>query len=281
MALGSVVEAVVGSRDLAAAKRFAHEAFGLEALAEGDGWALLGVPGSPSGRLRLVAVAESSRPPAPAFWEAGPRLIGIYATDLERTERQVRAAGGWAGPVGTFDIGYPEPLEERLVRGADDLWWTVPDYEPRLPTPALEADPGRAHGELHSAVIVVEDADAALALFAGAGGMEVVFDGEVGGEEIEEMLGLPPGGSLRNIVLAGAGLPPARLELLEIHGTPPDPPRRRPVGLRRIVFEVADVAAETAALVAAGAAPLAGGVLEGPAGIEIELRSADRERVHR
>jgi hypothetical protein len=83
------------------------------------------------------------------------------------------------------------------------------------------------------------------------------------------MLGLPPGATLRNAVLAGDGLPPARLELLQFFGVPPVEPRTRTVGLSRITFAVDDVERESRALGGDG-----GALVAGPAGVELELRQA-------
>lgn len=273
MSLGSVLEAVVASRDTAAAARFLSEAFGWEVLGSGQDWTLTGLPGSPAGRVRLVAAEEDVRLPEPVFWEPGPRLLGIYSTDLDRTEEQVTRAGGRVGPIATFDAGLSTPLRERLAWGPDDLLWTIPDYEPRLPTPAIERDPSRVHGELHSAVIVVERMDSALEFFVTAGGLDVVFDGEVGGPEIEAQLGLAPGVTLRNAVLGGDDLAPARLELVQVFGAEPPPPARRRIGLRELVFGCDDPATTMDALLRAGGTRRGPARLGGPGGIDLTFRA--------
>lgn len=273
MALGAVVEVTVATRDVAESVRFAGEAFGWQVVASGPGWAVVGASPDGDGRVRFVEVEAGEDTPHPRFRDPGPRMLGIYSTDLRRTERLVTAAGGRVGPVAAFDAGFDEPMEERLAwgTGADDLIWTIPDYEPRLPTPVIEADPSRPHGELHSAVLNVTDTDAALDLLVGAGGMTVVFDGVMGSEQIERMLDLPPGARLRNVVLGGEGLPPGRLELVEVFDAGDDVRPQRGAGITRLLMAADDVAADGARLADAGAAQVGPDVYAGPAGVEIAL----------
>ena len=156
-------------------------------------------------------------------------------------------------------------------RGADDLLWTVPNVRPRRPSPALDADPERLHGELHSAVVNVADMGRALAFFAGAGGLEMLFDGEMSGDAIETMIGLPRGARLRLAFLAGADRAPARLELMQFLGVPLER-RKRPVGLRGLVFASPEPEETIRALSEAGGRQLGPGRVLGPEGIEIEVR---------
>lgn len=272
MELGPIREVAVLSRDVERALGFCRGAFGWETLARGASGALAGVPGAAHGRVRFVAAPADPGLPAPLPWEPGPRLLGVYSRNLEKTREAVAAAGGGAGPIVEYAIH--KPMRELLASGPDDLFWTIPEAVLPLPSPALEGDPGRLHGELHSAVLVVPDVDAALGLFEGAGGMKVLFDGELGGEPFERMLGLPRGARFRIAVLAAPGLGPARLELIRFSGVPGAPARERAIGLRRLGFAVEHPAGASAALERAGARPVGPGLLVGPAGIEIELRAA-------
>ena len=94
MALGSIVEATVASRDVAAGVAFARRVFGWEIVGNDAGGVVLGVPEVPVGRVRFVQAAADPGYPAPALWERGPRLLGVYSTDLDRTGQLVEAAGG-------------------------------------------------------------------------------------------------------------------------------------------------------------------------------------------
>jgi catechol 2,3-dioxygenase-like lactoylglutathione lyase family enzyme len=289
--LGPVVEAIIASRDLPRSVDFYRRGIGWEVLEDAGDGVVMGVPGTETGKIRLVRAAADSNLPAPEIWEIGPRLLGIYASDLARSQEQIRAAGGWSGPIIGYDLeghqaarlykpGGPAYPVEILARStdADDLILTIPGYPERYPTPALEREPDRTHSELHSGVVVVEDVDQALAVFHEAGGMELILDVVVGGPEVEELCTLPPGGSLRIGFVAGEGRAPGRIELLQFYGCPPAPYRNRPVGLRRLAFVVADPDGMADRLAAAGAEKLGPGLLRGPGHIEIELRPDARTR---
>jgi len=265
---GAILEAVVASRDVPRSLAFHREVFGLDVLEQDASSALLGVAGSPSGRVRVVASPSDPAVPPPVPWEIGPRYLGIYSRDLAVTRRAIEKAGGKAGPAVRYPYG--QFMEECVASGVDDVLWTIPNVSPRRPSPALEADAQRLHGELHSAVIVVEDVDPALALFAAAG-LKVLFDGRLSGEAFETMIGLPKGASLRLAFLAAPRETPARLELMQFFGVPDAPPVERSVGLRRLVFAAADVGETGRRLIAAGVRR-AGDAFVGPAGIEIALR---------
>ena len=92
MSLQYIREVVVASADVAASAAFHQEAFDLEVLAGSpeSGDVLLGVAGCAGGQLRLVP-ATSSVDEAPAVWDLGARLLGIYSHDLD-------AHGGRDGP---------------------------------------------------------------------------------------------------------------------------------------------------------------------------------------
>jgi len=273
MPLGSVVQATIASRDVKRAVDFHQKAFGLEVLREEGPDVVMGALDVPYGQLRF-APAESDPPvEPPTAWEIGPRLLGIYSRDLAHTKAAVEAAGGRAGPIATYAIG--KSMSEVVAYAPDDLLWTVPQTpSPRRPSPALDGDPNRPHSELHSAVITVDDLDAALAVFAGAGGMKVLFHGPLSGEIIEQLIGLPPGATLRIAVLSGQDERPARLELMQFFGVTGGERRERSVGLRRIRFDVQAPERVAAELTEAGAARVGPTLLEGPGGIEIELRDA-------
>ena len=151
----------------------------------------------------------------------GPRLLGIYSRDLAKSTRAIDAAGGRSRLVVTYPYGNGE-LSECVALGTDGVWWSLPQAGPRRrPSLALDSDPARLHGELHTAVIVPDDHEEALRYFAGAGGLSVLFDGEMSGEPLVRMLGMPAGASLRLSFLAGATQAPARLEIISYTGWKP------------------------------------------------------------
>jgi len=274
MPLGAVIEAVVATRDPAASIDFHTRAFGLEVLERDAGGALLGVAGSPTGRLRLAAAPGVPATPAPRIWDIGPRLLGIYSRDLERTAAAIDAAGGTSRDRVTYPYG-AATLSEFVALGADGVWWTIPRAgAAHRPSPALEGDARRLHGELHTAVLVPDDHDAAVAFFTGAGGLEVLFEGEMSGDPFDRMTGMPEGAALRLTFLVARGHPPARLEIMSFRGVEAADRTASPLGLRRLVFASDDPGATLDDLVKAGATRLDGTTLRGPAGIELQVRHA-------
>lgn len=276
--LGSVLEVTVASRDVERQVRFCREAFQLEPLARDGDAVLLGVPGSPRGRLRLVRAPADPGLPEPEVWESGLRLIGVYSQDVPRTSELVTAAGGRARPYKSFDAGGMGSYTEGSARGFDDITWVYPCPSKRLPSPAFASEPSRLHSELHHVAVTTADVSAAIAFFAGAGGMTVVVDQEVEADWACDLIGLPHGTKVRLACLAGADLAPIRLILGSYHGAQPTTAAvpGRTVGIRRITFGADPVELQDR-LVRAGATVLGTGLLRGPAGIEIELRPPGRE----
>jgi len=266
---------VVASADVAAAVQFHRQAFGLEVLGgsvdSADG-VLLGVPGSPSGRLRLVPAGAKQTSP-PNVWDPGARLLGIYSRDLDASVKAIAAAGG--APRSPVSYAYGGgTLSELVARGVDGVWYTIPKAVAgaHRPSPALEGDARRLHSEVHTVVLVVEskDHDAVVQFFTAAG-MRAIFDGTMAGAEFEELVGMPPGAQLRLAFMIGPDAAPARLEIMSFTGVPATPRTADPVGITRIVFAADDPAATRKTLLAAGAEDLGNGLLRGPVGVEIDL----------
>ncbi len=273
MSLLCVREVVVASADVAAAAVFHQKAFDfgvLEGEVNSDTGILLGVPGSPGGRLRLVPATGTVASPA-AVWDTGARLLGIYSRDMTATVDAIRIAGGEPREPVKYPYGTAF-LTELVARGLDGVWWTIPLAENgHRPSAALEADSERLHSELHSAVLVVDDHDAAVKFFV-AGGLRALFDGAMTGDDFERLVGMPSGATLRIAFLVGPEQAPARLEIMSFEGITGVADRTKdPVGIQRLVFEVDDVADSRAILIEAGAVELPNSNLRGPAGVELEL----------
>lgn len=283
MSLRYIQEVVVASTDVAAAVAFHGEAFGLEPLAgeaaadaadAADG-VLLGVPGVSGGRLRIVAT-EAQAGEAPAVWDLGARLLGIYSRDLERTVNTMGRAGGAPRTPVTYAYG-ASSLSELVGAGADGVWWTVPlaVAGAHRPSEAYDADAERLHSELHTVVLVVDDHDGARALFE-AGGLTTAFDGVMSGPPFDELVGMPAEAGLRLAFLVGPEQGSARLELMSFTGVESTDRSQDPVGIQRLVFVVDDVQQSHAALVGAGAESLAPDLVRGPVGVEIQLVEPQR-----
>jgi hypothetical protein len=277
MSLRYIREVVVASRDVAAAARFHQRAFGFETLA-GDGASgnvQLGVPGAPGGRLRLVpAPPGDTAEQAPEVWDLGPRLLGIYSHDLDRTASAMAGAGGAPRKPVTYPYGTAS-LSELVGRGTDGVWWTVPlaVQGAHRPSAAYAAEPDRLHSELHSVVLVVDDHDAAVAFFEAAG-LTTAFDGTMSGPPFDELVGMPEEASLRLAFLVGPSQEAARMEIMSFAGVPTRDRSTDETGIQRLVFAADEPPATYDALVAAGAEPVAPDVVRGPVGVEIQVTEA-------
>ncbi|GGM45873.1 hypothetical protein ACFFX1_22135 [Dactylosporangium sucinum] len=273
MPLGRVLEAVVACRDVQASVDFHTTAFDLDVIERTSDNALLGVAGVATGRLRLVPAPAAARVlPDPQVWDIGPRLLGMYSRDLAASIRGIDDAGGRARPSVTYPYGSAH-LTECVALGTDGVWWTMPQAgAAHRPSPALERDPQRRHGELHTAVIVPADHDAAVDFFVRAGGLSVLFEGEMSGDPFDRMVGMPAEASLRLTFLVPKDQAPARLEIMSFRGVSAADESQRQLGLRRLIFAADDVEATRAALLGAGATAVDATWLRGPAGLEIALR---------
>jgi len=269
----SIDEVVIHVVDIEASAKFYIGAFDLQMLVNDGDSILLGVLNSPSGKIRLREV-RAREGVAPQVWDLGPRLLGLYSRDLTSTLKRIEEAGGKPRPLVSYPYGGGE-MREAIALGSDHVWWTLPEVGadgPRQPSPALEQNPARQHGELHTVVLVVEDVDQAINFFRDAGGMTLLFDGVMQGEVFEEMIGFPSGASLRIAFLAGPDKAPARIEIMSFEGVERSENLKENVGIRRIVMNTSDLEATLAKLIELECRIISENVIDGPAGIEVELR---------
>jgi len=269
----SIDEVVIHVVDIEASAKFYIGAFDLQMLVNDGDSILLGVLNSPSGKIRLREV-RAREGVAPQVWDLGPRLLGLYSRDLTSTLKRIEEAGGKPRPLVSYPYGGGE-MREAIALGSDHVWWTLPEVGadgPRQPSLALDQNPARQHGELHSVVLVVEDVDQAINFFRDAGGMTLLFDGVMQGEVFEEMIGFPSGASLRIAFLAGPDKAPARIEFMSFEGVERSGNLKENVGIRRIVMNTSDLEATLAKFTELECRIISENVIEGPAGIEVELR---------
>ena len=100
------------------------------------------------------------------------------------------------------------------------------------------------------------------------------FDGVMQGQVFEEMIGFPSGASLRIAFLAGPDKAPARVEIMSFDGVERSENIKENIGIRRIVMNTADLAQTLAKFVELECRIISENVIEGPAGIEVELRES-------
>lgn len=262
--------------DLAASVRFHVEAFGFEVAEVREQSVLLTAGGSEVGRLRLELLDNPSGAgdADTAPWDPGARLLGIYSRDLDVTVEGMRAAGGEPRDAVSYPYG-SSTLSEMVGRGTDGVWWTAPlaVTGQHRPSPAFASDPDRTHSELHTVVLVVDDHDEALRFFT-AGGLVTVFDGTMQGGQFEDLVGMPPGASLRLSFLGGEEHLPARWELMSFTGVSGVDRSASPLGIHEVRYRCQDVQRTRRALLdAGGTAPFDGApdVVVGPVGVRIKL----------
>ena len=108
-----------------------------------------------------------------------------------------------------------------------------------------------------------------------AGGMTLLFDGEMSGEVFEEMTGMPKGASLRLAFLVGPDKAPARIELMSFSGIGEvDEPTTPPGGIESIQMRVDNVDKSAKSFVEHGftvGREGPGAFVIGPSGLLIEL----------
>ncbi len=277
-----LMEAVWAAADVGATVRFLRDGFDFEQVDRVGEQVLLGAPGSDGGRIRVVpadlstGVAPGEQP---AVWDAGPRLLGIYSRDLDATVSRLADLGAHTLPVVDYAYGAAR-MREAVAQGPDGVWWTIPQVPaPPMspqPSPAL-ADADRRHSELHSAVIVADDHASAVRFFVEGGGMQVVFDGEMAGQAFEQLVGLPPGGTLRIAFLVGPDKAPGRIEVMSFPDHPGTLRVDEPLGIQSLVLGARDVSATRTRLLAAGGASDGTDpeVVIGPSGVRIVLVEDD------
>ncbi|WP_256839396.1 VOC family protein [Ornithinimicrobium faecis] len=276
-----LLEAHLVTQDPGASATFHRAAFGFTVVPDSGAGQLLAVPGSTGGRLRLLPSQEegpsaTQDQPAdhPALWDPGTRLLGIYSRDLTDTVARAAAAGARCRRPVTYAYG-AAAMSELVLQGPDGVWWTVPAVPQTpmtpQPSPALDADSERLHSELHSAVLVVSDHDAAVRFFVEGGGMSVVFDAPMAGADFEDLVGMPEGAVLRLAFLVGPDRAPGRIEVMSFEGVEQIDRSVESRGVTALVLGVRDLPGTMRALLAAGGERVSDTVLRGPGGLTVEL----------
>ena len=221
-------------------------------LTEGAPVRVLSVPGSASGRLRLVGTDLA----ADEYSQYAPRVeaLDLYTRDMAASLELIERAGfKQVGPAADFPFG-PLRLQQVAVRGPDQVMLVLVDINHRLPSVLDDASGPAAdllHSELHSVVCVVDDLDAATGFFTDAG-LELRATFPLAEPAVPAFMGLPRPSTMRMSVLGNAGSAPPRFELLQFDDEPAPPRPSLPLrpGALLPVF-VADVDAAAGSLSAA------------------------------
>ncbi len=263
--LSSPSHVVIGSADLARTERFLCQ-FGFEAepeetlpapaaaalygLESATPMRTLRAPGSNRGWILLVATPHAARPGGP--YDARPVAIDLYTRDIHRSLEIAHHAGAEIGELVEYDLG-PLEIKEVEVVGPDHLVVVFLQVSKARPS-VLDRDPDRLHSEVHSVVLAVRSADAALPFWKEAAKLQTLIDSKIEGPIISRLMGLPRENvPVRFILLCDEASNPARLELLEFFEDPGGELSTWPLaaGLHTPAFTVGDLDRAMTALAAA------------------------------
>jgi catechol 2,3-dioxygenase-like lactoylglutathione lyase family enzyme len=174
--------------------------------------AVLGVPGTASGLVRLVTVDRPQ--PASGPFDCRPSAIDIYSTDQAASMALATDAGFPLDGRMDLPLGPGVTLKNREHLGPDGTRVTFVAIERRRPS-ILDAEPDRLHSEIHSLVTIVDDIDQAAAPFIAAG---LVNHSSFGFESaaLSELMHLPRTVAVKMNLLGDAALTPLRLEFLAL-----------------------------------------------------------------
>ena len=293
-----VDHAVVGVSDLAASIAF-YTAYGFEVVArnrlEADvatalygldsatDEVVLGVPGAATGRLRLVHTPLPL--PDRGHFHRGGHALDIYTSDMEASTALARELGVVVGPTADYVFG-PVSLQQAQAMAPDEVPFVFVGIDRRLPS-ILDAQPERAHSELHSVVGCVDGIDAETAFWKDVVGLELRSQFPIDVPAVSEFMMLPRHVPIRMSVMSGAAANPPRFELLEFSDAEGITVSGRPLlpGCLVVGLRVPHVLAAVEAMAHAGAttypavsAPGLNGQVElaafvtTPGGIDVEVR---------
>jgi len=207
--------------------------------------AVLATPGAKAGRLHIV---EFSAPGTPVregaeAYDLLPKNLDVYAPDLPQRYDELKAAGiEFRGPW----IGMPGPdglsFREAHLPGHDEINVVLLEViGPGYATP-LTRQGFAAMGPL---ITIVPDAERETAFYRDLLGMDTTLEILLKGEQIEKMIGLPPGAGLDLRIFGDAADPMGRIELIEyqqVKGKNLYPRARPPArGILHAGYQIADL----------------------------------------
>jgi len=293
-----VDHAVVGVSDMAASIAF-YTAYGFEVMARNRLQAdvatalygldtatdevVLGVPGAATGRLRLVHTPLPL--PDRGHFHRGGHALDIYTSDMAASTALARELGVVVGPTADYVFG-PVSLQQAQAMAPDEVPFVFVGIDRRLPS-VLDAQPERAHSELHSVVGCVDGIDAETAFWKDIVGLELRSQFPIDVPAVSEFMMLPRHVPIRMSVMSGAAANPPRFELLEFSDAEGITVSGRPLlpGCLVVGLRVPHVLAAVEAMAQAGAttypavsAPGLNGQVElaafvtTPGGIDVEVR---------
>lgn len=261
--LPSPIDVVAGASDMEAAAEFLC-LFGFERVAAGRlpadaaralyGLAgpaeelLMAVPGTPRGRVRLVATPNPPRGFAP--FDARPFAIDLFTTDTDRSVALATEAGYHSSPITDHHFG-PVTIREVEITGPDGLVITLLEPSAGRRSSVLDTDPDRLHSEVHAFVWSDTDLDRHIGYWTDRG-LETLMDAVMDTPGLGALVGAPEEDvKLRLTVFADSPeARPIRVEYVEFLGKPSTPHPTLPLaaGLHAPSFELSDLDAAVAGL---------------------------------
>jgi catechol 2,3-dioxygenase-like lactoylglutathione lyase family enzyme len=239
---------------------------------------LLGVPGRPTGGVRVVATPLPQVDRGDFF--RGGHAIDFYTTDMAASVTSAQGAGAVVGPVAEYPFG-PVELQQAQAVGPDSIDVVFVGINHRLPS-VLDDEPTRLHSEVHSVVAAVDDLAAETAFWTEIAGLELKSQFPIDVPAVSEFMMLPRHAPLKMSVMVGPGAAPPRFELLAYDDAEGRLTPSRPLTAGAIVpvFTVSGLASFRELLLAGGAT--AGAPIEtdgtlacwvrSPGGVDVELR---------
>ena len=298
----------VGVADLDAALGLWRDTFGMQVRATRDAgdpelarlWdltpdhigtqCLLETPGQRDGLLHLVAFPQPDPPvrDGAAAFDLAPKNLDIYVDDLPAKEQHLRQLGHAFRSDRYSEVTAPDGTCFReLHLPAHDAINVVLLEIVGSPRPVTNA----GFGAVGPLIVTVPDAAAEQAFARDVLGLGKLSDHQLGGPEIEAMIGLPPGATLDVSIWGDVDAPFGQLEIIQYGGTDGRdryPLARAPAtGILQVRYHVTDLAPLTERLQRAGVAATsidAVSLIDGsgsmlrfrsPAGLTVEVLAVD------
>lgn len=185
---------------------------------------LLGKPGIPSGRIRLlkfqplssVVVRECAEP-----WDTGAvKILDFLVTDFEQARRAF-ASHGWqwrTEPQRYWWPGREGATIEGHIKGPDGILLGIGQVIGPPRSEYVEATDDSLFSEMATSSFLVPNLERALAFYKEVLGLTVSLEMEIEEAELQKLVGLPAGVALRMVFLGSPDSKSGKVGLLKYSG---------------------------------------------------------------
>lgn len=200
-----------------------EELWGLPTFMSGQS-VLLGKPGVSGSRIRLVrfepvsdvVIREKAEP-----WDTGAiKIVDFMVSDFQQAE-QALLSHGWQWRTSPQRYALPNDEGESLeghINGPDGTILGVIQLFGVSRSKYVEVADDTLFSEMATTSYLVPDLDQALAFYSGALGLRVTDDVTINQAELQRLIGLPSGVSLRMVLLGSAQGKSGKIGLLQYQG---------------------------------------------------------------